>query len=170
MLLHKHGINWRDRHPDHPNDPGWERGTYSECHKQVRRAINEGEWLLDAVHLGRGSRSFVAVRSMFLVSSKVGDILQFDRYWFARDDYPPRVSRDDLRRIRPDILQRSIANQTTQMMGPLRAGVELHGPRFDRFVRELRRSMILRRPVFRSRSTRNRGCKGCSSSSGLRRR
>lgn len=157
ILIHKHGADWHTRHPDHPTDPGWESGTYSRCHARIRRAMEPGEWLLDAVSVD----GLLGVRSLFQIRAKVGEVLLFTQYWFAEGDLPVGVSASELRRIRPDALVRRLHDESRQLLGPLRSGMRLGGTEFESLLHRLQRSMT-RRLTRRIRSAASTGsCPGC---------
>jgi len=86
---------WRIRNlKDHPNDPGWERSRYCQCHRVLRESSaiwkkfrEEAIYIIDAVRIERKKH---AIRSMFkitdvrqcLVHSDSKDLL-FKDYFFA---------------------------------------------------------------------------------------
>lgn len=74
---------WRLRDwNDHPNDPGWEEGTYSECHDDLRSDVQEGDIIFDTVYYDDPSRTSPIIRSVFVVKDVSDDILYFDDFIF----------------------------------------------------------------------------------------
>ncbi|TET89582.1 MAG: hypothetical protein E3J35_09240 [Methanomassiliicoccales archaeon] len=71
----------------HAIDPGWEVGTYSVCHPDIRRYTDAGARIFDVVAKdGRG-----VIRSAFVVTkvrnTSDSRVLYFDEFYFA-DEYP----------------------------------------------------------------------------------
>ena len=86
LLHYSNPKDWRLRNEDeHPVDPGWEDGVYSDCHPKIRPGITAGTWVMDVVPRleGDGSRRGV-IRSAFEIASNGKDsILAFDCFYFA---------------------------------------------------------------------------------------
>lgn len=74
---------WRLRDWDsHPNDPGWENGTYSECHAELRSKVQRGDIVFDTVYVGRPTGDSPVIRSAFVVDDASDQVLSFSHYWF----------------------------------------------------------------------------------------
>ncbi len=74
---------WRLRDWDsHPNDPGWEVGTYSLCHMELRAKVREGDIVFDTVYPGQSARTDPIIRSVFVVKDTSDHVLSFDEFVF----------------------------------------------------------------------------------------
>ena len=78
---------WRLRDWDaHPNDPGWEDGTYSSCHAEFRSKVRDGEIVFDTVYPGRAVGSSPIIRSAFIIADASDSVLSFDEFVFLDGD------------------------------------------------------------------------------------
>jgi len=78
---------WRLRDWDnHPNDPGWEDGTYSSCHAEFRSKVHDGDIVFDTVYSGRSVGSNPIIRSAFVVEDASDGELSFDEFVFLDGD------------------------------------------------------------------------------------
>lgn len=78
---------WRLRDWDaHPNDPGWEEGTFSSCHAGFRSKVGDGEIVFDTVYSGRAVGSTPIIRSAFVVEDASDGVLSFDEFVFLDGD------------------------------------------------------------------------------------
>jgi hypothetical protein len=89
--LKKHQSNdddrWRLRDWDaHPNDPGWEVGTYDSCHAEFRSKVQDGDVIFDTVYVGRAVGSAPIIRSAFVVDDASNGVLSFDEFVFLDGD------------------------------------------------------------------------------------
>lgn len=74
---------WRLRDWDnHPNDPGWENGTYSTCHAKFRTKVQSGDIVFDTVCPGNPTKTDPIIRSVFIVKDTSNGVLSFDEYMF----------------------------------------------------------------------------------------
>lgn len=78
---------WRLRDWDmHPNDPGWENGKYSTCHREFRTKVRSGEVIFDTVYPGRPAGDDPIIRSAFIVEDTSDDVLSFSEFVFLDGD------------------------------------------------------------------------------------
>ena len=74
---------WRYRRwSKHPNDPGWETGTYRSCHDALRKKVQPGDIVLDTVYPQGIIGNKPIVRSAFVVDDISNDVLHFDSFVF----------------------------------------------------------------------------------------
>lgn len=152
--------DWRKRRSDHPTDPGWETGTYSACHENVRKNAERGDWILDAIVYKNRDEKYIGIRSMFQVSRVKDDVLYFDEYWLAKGPKPTKLTCNDIRDLRADL---QLGNGLVEeMQRVLRSAIWLRGDSFAGFVNRLKGTMRLRRPSGKVELERSAICKGCS--------
>lgn len=89
---------WRLRDwDDHPNDPGWEIGTYSSCHGELREKARTGDIIFDTVYPGRPVDTTPIIRSVFVVEDISDNELSFSEFIFLdgepNDGVRARMSR-----------------------------------------------------------------------------
>jgi hypothetical protein len=89
---------WRLRDWDsHPNDPGWEEGTYSSCHAEFRAKVRDGDIVFDTVYPGHPARTDPIIRSAFIIKGASDNVLSFDEFVFldgnARNGVQARIPR-----------------------------------------------------------------------------
>jgi hypothetical protein len=78
---------WRLRDWDaHPNDPGWEDGTYSSCHADFRSKVRAGEIVFDTVYSRCAVGETPIIRSAFVVNDVSDGELSFDEFVFLDGD------------------------------------------------------------------------------------
>ena len=88
FFLHCHDKNdWKLRDMKrHPNDPCWEEGKYTRCHKDVRQLLEKHDRVIDVVVEDKKP----IVRSAFEISNVEGSgesrKLYFDEYYFASNN------------------------------------------------------------------------------------
>jgi hypothetical protein len=79
----QHGGNWRIRRiEEHPNDPGWEKGTYCYCHDSFRRKANAGDLMFDTVYPEGCIDNDPIVRSVIPIKKVSGLNLSFSEFLF----------------------------------------------------------------------------------------
>lgn len=93
---------WRLRDWDrHPNDPGWENGTYTSCHAKLRTDAKSGEVIFDTVYTGRPAGASPIIRSAFVVEDGLNRKLSFSGFWFldgnGSDGVSAKMSRGEKR-------------------------------------------------------------------------
>lgn len=78
---------WRLRDwDDHPNDPGWENGTYTHCHGELRAKVRSGEIVFDTVYPDRPAGDSPIIRSAFVVEDATDHELSFSGFIFLDGD------------------------------------------------------------------------------------
>jgi len=85
--LKKHQLRdaerWRLRDWDnHPNDPGWEDGTYSTCHGKLRTKVQSGDVVFDTVYPESPVGATPIIRSAFVVGDASNGVLSFSEFMF----------------------------------------------------------------------------------------
>lgn len=122
--LKKHQLGdddrWRLRDwDDHPNDPGWEDGTYSTCHVEFRAKVQSGDIVFDTVYPKNPVRTNPIIRSAFVVKDASDGVLSFDEFIFldgkSSDGVRARMARghNSLDRVQvQDYLQQIKARDT----------------------------------------------------------
>ena len=83
----KEDDRWRLRDWDaHPNDPGWEVGTYDSCHAEFRAKVQDGDVIFDTVYTGCAVGTIPIIRSGFVVNDASDGVLSFDEFVFLDGD------------------------------------------------------------------------------------
>jgi hypothetical protein len=150
--------NWRLRDWDnHPSDPGWEVGRYTECHDDLRKKIQANEIVFDTVLPGRVGSSRPIIRSAFLIEQVADNELEFSQFVFLNGDANQGVEADIIRGYK-SLSREEIAGYLQQMKDSEAYSVYDCGERPDSIRPELWEKML-------SEAGRGDGSRGCSSSS-----
>lgn len=74
---------WRLRDWDsHPDDPGWEGGTYCSCHAKLRTEAENGDVVFDTVYPGSPVGETPIIRSVFVVEDVSNCEILFSEFLF----------------------------------------------------------------------------------------
>ena len=89
----QHGGNWRIRRmEEHPNDPGWENGSYCYCHDSFRKKAQTGDLMFDTVYPNGCIGQNPIIRSVIPIEEVSGLDLSFSEFLFLNQPASEGVS------------------------------------------------------------------------------